>query len=91
MSRYFIIYPLIVLLSVLVLVIFTTTIINEERRKHFIFDEETLDMITLYDWHKMRRTKRSKDIKDRIKNFSISVRKRFNVFAAYSIRDVDVD
>ena len=67
MTGYCIIYAFIITVSIFFLILTVKITIDSERKKKFVFDEENLEMITLYEWHLRRKSETIYNIKNYIR------------------------
>ena len=67
MVGYYIVYAFIIAVSIFFLILTTKVTIDSERKKKFVFDEVSLEMITLYDWHLRRKSETIYNIKNYIR------------------------
>ena len=56
MVDFYIVCAIVIAVSIFFLILTVKVIIDSERKKEFVFDEESLEMITLYDWHLRRKS-----------------------------------
>ena len=74
MVGYYIVCAFVIIVLILFLILTVKVIIDSERKKEFVFDEESLEMITLYDWHLRRKSETIYNIKNYIRRGSEKVK-----------------
>lgn len=67
MVDFYIVCAILIAVSIFFLILIFKVIIDSERKKEFVFDEESLEMITLYDWHLRRKSETIYNIKNYIR------------------------
>lgn len=67
MIDFYIVCAILIAVSIFFLILIFKVIIDSERKKEFVFDEESLEMITLYEWHLRRKSETIYNIKNYIR------------------------
>ena len=68
MVDFYIVCAIVIAVSIFFLILTVKVIIDSERKKEFVFDEDSLEMITLYDWHLRRKSETIYNIKQAYKS-----------------------
>ena len=74
MVDFYIVCAILIAVSIFFLILIVKVIIDSGQKKEFVFDEESLEMITLYDWHLRRKSETIYNIKNYIRRGSEKVK-----------------
>ena len=92
MVDFYIVCAIVIAVSIFFLILTVKVIIDSERKKEFVFDEESLEMITLYDWHLRRRSETIYNIKNYIRRGREKIKIFFRNFVTQKLaRDLEID
>ena len=92
MVDFYIVCAIVIAVSIFFLILTVKVIMNSERKKEFVFDEEGLEMITLYDWHLRRKSETIYSIKNYIRRGCEKIKIFFRNFATQKLaRDLEMD
>lgn len=92
MVDFYIFCAIVIAVSIFFLILIIKVIIDSERKKEFVFDEEGLEMITLYDWHLRRKSETIYNIKNYIRRGCEKIKIFFrNSVTQKFARDLEID
>ena len=92
MVDFYIVCAIVIAVSIFFLILTVKVIIDSERKKEFVFDEEGLEMITLYDWHLRRNSETIYNIKDYIRRGCEKIKIFFRNFVTQKLaRDLEIN
>ena len=92
MVDFYIFCAIVIAVSIFFLILTIKVIIDSERKKEFVFDEEGLEMITLYDWHLRRKSKTIYNINNYIRRGREKIKIFFRNFVTQKLaRDLEID
>ena len=92
MVGYYIVCAILIAVSIFFLILIFKVIIDSERKKEFVFDEESLEMITLYDWHLRRKSETIYSIMNYIRRGCGKIKIFFrNLVNQKLARDLEID
>lgn len=92
MVDFYIVCAIVIAVSIFFLILTVKAIIDSERKKEFVFDEEGLEMITLYDWYLRRKSETIYNIKNYIRRGREKIKIFFRNFVTQKFaRDLEID